>query len=42
MYAAKERKRGYNQATLLGRYLGLRLGVPCQSDFLYRIRDTAR
>lgn len=40
MYAAKERKRGYNQATLLGRYLGLRLGVPCQSDFLYRIRDT--
>lgn len=41
MYAAKERKRGYNQAALLGRYLGLRLGVPCQSDFLYRIRDTA-
>lgn len=41
MYAGKKRKRGYNQAELLGKYLGRRLGVPCLSNILSRIRDTA-
>ncbi len=40
MYAPKEKKRGYNQAALLGRYLGQRMGKICRTDCLYRVRET--
>ena len=40
MYAAKERERGYNQAALLGTFLGRRSGKDFRRDCLLRIRDT--
>ena len=41
MYPAKEKKRGYNQAALLGKYLGERTKTPFRSDCLLRVRQTA-
>ena len=41
MYSAKERKRGYNQAALLGKYLGEWTEKEFRSDCLLRVRQTA-
>ena len=40
MYAAKEKERGYNQAALLGEFLGRRAGAECRCDCLLRVRPT--
>lgn len=40
MYPAKEKVRGYNQAVLLGKYLGERTGKECRTDCLLRVRAT--
>lgn len=37
----RRRTRGYNQAALLARWVGLSTGVPFQSKALIRLRDTA-
>lgn len=36
----KKRKRGYNQAELIARELGIRIHVPCYPDCLIRTADT--
>lgn len=41
MAKAKMRRRGYNQAALLGRELGRLTGKPCEEDILIRNRETA-
>ncbi len=41
MHAAKERKRGYNQAELLGRALSRRIGIGCDMSLLARQRERA-
>jgi ComF family protein len=41
LFPARERQRGYNQATLLARPLAARLGLPCRTDLLRRRRETA-
>ena len=40
MYAAKKRKRGYNQAEDFAKALGRMTGIPVRTDLVYRIRDT--
>lgn len=40
MYKKKEQKRGYNQAALMAKQLGRRMGVPCIQELLVRTRDT--
>ena len=40
MYAAKQRKRGYNQAELIARELSKNLNLICASEILVRIRKT--
>ena len=40
MYAAKEKERGYNQAALLGMFLGRLSERECRRNCLLRIRDT--
>ena len=40
MYRGKQRRRGYNQATLLARALGKELGIPVYTDLVVRNRDT--
>ena len=40
LHPARERKRGYNQAALLARVLGERLGIPVREDYLIRTRNT--
>ncbi|MCH4190973.1 MAG: ComF family protein [Butyrivibrio sp.] len=40
MYAAKERKRGYNQAEVLARAIGRRMEVPVETKVISRIRNT--
>ncbi len=40
MYSEKERERGYNQAALLGRFLGEMTGTECRCDCLLRVRST--
>lgn len=37
---ARLRERGYNQAVLIARPLSLRIGTPCLTDGLIRVRDT--
>jgi ComF family protein len=41
MHRAKLRRRGYNQAELLGRALGRRLGVRCEAAFLRKRTERA-
>ena len=41
MFSEKEKKRGYNQATLLAQYTAEGLGIPCRTDILMRVRNTA-
>lgn len=36
----RQRRRGYNQATLLAQWLGRHLALPCQQDLLRRVQDT--
>ena len=40
MYAAKQRKRGYNQAEVLARAIGRRLEIPVEARVISRIRNT--
>ena len=40
LHHRRERQRGYNQATLLARHAGERLGLPVEADALSRRRDT--
>lgn len=40
MYAAKERRRGYNQAALLARALGRELDIPVFPQMVVRTRNT--
>ena len=40
MHAGKERKRGFNQAALMGKYLGKLTGKPAIDHGLVRIADT--
>ncbi len=40
LHPDRERRRGYNQAQLLARALGWRLGLPVASRLLVRARDT--
>lgn len=40
MFSEKERRRGFNQAALMGRYLGRRMGKPCAERALLRTADT--
>lgn len=40
MYPAKERRRGYNQATLLARALGEHMQVPVYEDLIKRVKNT--
>jgi ComF family protein len=37
---ARLQERGYNQAVLIARPLSLRIGTPCLTDGLIRVRDT--
>lgn len=41
LHKSRYRKRGYNQAALMARELGGRLGIPVREDYLMRIRNTA-
>ena len=40
LHRRRERQRGYNQAALLARQVGERLGLPVEADALARQRDT--
>ncbi|MBR3785443.1 MAG: ComF family protein [Firmicutes bacterium] len=40
MYERKERERGFNQAALIGKYLGKRTGKPCWDHCLVRTEAT--
>jgi ComF family protein len=40
LHATRERQRGYNQAMLLARSCGTRLGVPVRGELLRRVRAT--
>lgn len=40
MWRGKERERGFNQAVLIGKYLGKRTGKPCLAHGLVRIEPT--
>lgn len=40
LYAAKQMIRGYNQAELFAREIGIRMGIPVVNDLLLRVRDT--
>jgi predicted amidophosphoribosyltransferase len=37
---ARLKERGYNQAVLIARPLALRIDVPCETQGLYRVRET--
>ncbi len=41
LYEEKERKRGFNQAALIGKYLAHLIEAECAADMLIRIKDTA-
>ncbi|MBR5228588.1 MAG: ComF family protein [Firmicutes bacterium] len=41
MFAAKEKKRGYNQAALLAGYTAERLDISFRGDVLLRVKNTA-
>ena len=41
LYRAKERKRGFNQAALIGKHLARLTGMECAADMLLRTRETA-
>lgn len=40
LHAARQRRRGYNQAELLAESLGRRLDVPVRAKYLSRVRNT--
>lgn len=40
LYKKKEQERGFNQAALMGKYLGKELGIPCIAHGLVRSRNT--
>ena len=40
MWERKERDRGFNQAALIGKYLGKRTGKPCYDHCLVRVAET--
>lgn len=41
MHKSKEKKRGYNQAALLARGIGRRMGIDCDERLLFRTRKTS-
>ncbi len=40
LHPSRQRKRGYNQAALLAREIGLRLELPVDQKLLYRVKKT--
>jgi ComF family protein len=40
MFHRKERRRGYNQADLLGKLFAVKLGITYEKNLLVRVRDT--
>ena len=40
LFVGKERERGFNQAALIGKYLGQRTGKPCLEHCLVRLSET--
>lgn len=40
LHRSRQRKRGYNQAALLARVLGSRLGIPVLEEYLVRVKKT--
>lgn len=40
LHSSRRRKRGYNQAQILGEELSCLTGIPCRSDVLLRIKKT--
>ena len=40
LYKGKERKRGFNQTFLIGKYLGKYLGIECAGEVLIRVKET--
>ena len=40
LYKGKERKRGFNQTALIGKYLAAQLGIMCMPEALLRVRET--
>ena len=40
LHKEREKKRGYNQATLIARALGRELGIPVEEELVYRIKST--
>lgn len=40
LHKNRQRKRGYNQAALLARELGTRMGIPVLENYILRTRDT--
>lgn len=41
LYKSRERDRGYNQAMLLAKSVGRRMGIPVCNHVLYRVKNTA-
>ncbi len=41
MHPKKQRKRGYNQATLLCQGIAEETGIPCMENLVFKIRETA-
>jgi ComF family protein len=42
LHPGRERRRGFNQATLLARVVGRQLGLPVQPELAWRRRDTGK
>ena len=40
LYKGKERKRGFNQTALIGKYLAVSIGAECMPGALIRVRET--
>jgi ComF family protein len=40
LYKGKERQRGFNQTFLIGKYLGIELGIECTDEILIRVKET--
>ena len=40
LYKGKERKRGFNQTFLIGKYLAKEFGIKCMPEVLIRVRET--
>ncbi|HIY62953.1 MAG TPA: ComF family protein [Candidatus Mediterraneibacter stercoripullorum] len=40
LHSSRKRKRGYNQAELIGKELSSLTGIPCRTDVLFRVKKT--